>query len=203
MIYTNAGNPLAVALTPVDAGAVLDVGCGAGDNSRLLKQRNPALRIVGVTHSAAEAELAHAACDQVHVGDITNLDPTTLGGPFDTLLFSHVLEHVADPVNVLRRLLPTLKTKGSIVILVPNVLQWRVRLEFLRGRFEYADHGVLDRTHLRFYTPRTIVRELIAPIRDLHLVQTQLIGSFPLGPLRYGLLPKSLRAGIDRAATQT
>ena len=84
---------------------------------------------------------------------------------FDCLIFSHVLEHLRNPAEVVARLSRLLRTGGRVVIAVPNVLFFKVRLQFLRGDFEYdPDGGILDDTHLHFYTHRTADRYLLAGV---------------------------------------
>ena len=196
--YLNAGNPLVLSLVPEGVGRVLDVGCGGGDIARRLRPMREGVRIVGLTHSAEEAGIARAHLDAVHVLDLeTGLtDPAMAdwGAPFDLMVFSHVLEHLTDPVAVLRRCLTRLRPGGHVLIAVPNVLEWRTRLKFLAGAFDYAAHGILDRTHMRFFTYRTAPRELVAPVAGLTLLAQRGRGTVPLWPLR----PLARRSGAAR-----
>lgn len=200
--YVNAGNPLVLSMVPPGTCRVLDVGCGGGDNARHLRAANPELEVVGLTHSAEEADLAAQHMDAVHLIDLerglSDAAMTDWGAPFDLLLFSHVLEHLIEPVTVLQRCLTRLTPGGHVLIAVPNVLEWRTRMQFLRGRFVYADHGILDRTHMRFYTYETAPTELIAPIEGLELLEWQGRGSAPLGPLRRITAARGLWAALDR-----
>ncbi|PZX45756.1 methyltransferase family protein [Roseinatronobacter thiooxidans] len=204
--YVNSGNPLVLSMVPQGVRRVLDVGCGGGDNSRHLRNAHPGIAVVGLTHSAAEAEIAAPHMDVVHVIDLENgLSDAAMaawGAHFDLLLFSHVLEHLIDPVSVLRRCLTRLSPGGHVLIAVPNVLEWRTRMRFLRGYFVYADHGILDRTHMRFFTYHTAPTELVAPIDGLTLLDRQGRGSAPLGPLRRIGPARSLCAALDHAGVQ-
>jgi SAM-dependent methyltransferase len=200
--YINAGNDLVLSLVPADAGRILDVGCGAGDNARRLKQAKPDRHIVGITHSRDESEMASPFMAALHIIDIERDLETDLGGPFDLLLFSHVLEHTRDPLEVLRRFLPLLAEGGHVLIAVPNTLEWRTRLRFLRGQFNYADSGILDRTHLRFFTYQTAARELLEPLPELRLVTRKGRGALPFGRLRRRLLPGGLLRALDEAAVR-
>jgi SAM-dependent methyltransferase len=201
--YVNSGNPLVLSLVPSTANRLLDVGCGAGDNARQLRARYPQINIVGLTHNSKEAALAAPHMDAVHVLDLEHdLSAAVMeswGPLFDVLLFSHVLEHLSDPVGIIRRCLTRLAVGGHVIIAVPNVVEWRTRLQLLRGNFSYADHGILDRTHMRFYTFDTAPLELIRPVEGLQLVKRRGTGSVPLGPLRKLTIGNRVWSAVDRA----
>jgi SAM-dependent methyltransferase len=192
-------------MVPDNAIRVLDVGCGGGDNARHLKRMHPGREVVGLTHSADEASIAAPSLDAVHVvdlnGELSDRSMAEWGRPFDLLLFSHVLEHLTDPLFTLERCLMRLVPGGYVLIAVPNVLEWRTRFGFLAGRFDYADHGILDRTHMRFFTFETAPMELIAPIGGLQLLDQRGRGAFPLGPLRKFKAASRLCAAIDNAGS--
>ena len=151
--YRNAGNADLLAAVPRNGGRVLDIGCGAGDNARLLRQRGHA--VIGVTSSPAEAEVAAPDLDAVIVADVES-GPLDLGASsFDVILLSHVLEHLRDPAAVLNRMAPLLTPGGLAIVAVPNMANWRLRLQFLKGDWRRPDTGPLDRTHLQFWSFRT------------------------------------------------
>ena len=131
---------------------VLEVGAHTGFFSATLRARGCDVTALEVDPRAAAHAEAHA--DRVVVGDVE--DPTVraaLVGPFDRILFMHVLEHLVDPWGTLRACRELLAPGGRAIVLLPNVACWRVRKRlFLGGAFEYEDVGVLDRTHLRFFT---------------------------------------------------
>lgn len=131
---------------------VLDVGCARGLLAAELARRGH--EVVGIEGDPRLAEEARAARLAVVVGDAEDPDLwAALDGRFDAVVMAHVLEHLADPWQVLRLARERLAPGGAVVSLVPNVAAWRVRRDlFLHGRFEYVDSGILDRTHLRFFT---------------------------------------------------
>ena len=135
---------------------LLDVGAAGGLLSRPLSARG--WRVTAVERDAAAARELDGACERVIVADAEALPP--LGGPFHAILYGDVLEHLRDPAQVLRRVGRELAPGGRVVVSVPNVAHLWIRLSLLAGRFEYADRGILDRTHLRFFTRRTL-RELL------------------------------------------
>ena len=77
-------------------------------------------------------------------------------GTFDVVLFADALEHMAAPVDALETAQRLLRRDGRIVASIPNVAHWSVRLELLAGRFDYQPHGILDATHLRWFTEKTL-----------------------------------------------
>jgi SAM-dependent methyltransferase len=131
---------------------VLEVGANAGHFSARLRERG--CRVTAVELDARAAEAARGRADRVVPGDIE--DPRVfgqLGAGFDLILFLHVLEHLGDPWRVLRAATRLLDPGGRVLALLPNVACWRVRKRlFFRGAFEYEEVGILDRTHLRFFT---------------------------------------------------
>jgi O-antigen biosynthesis protein len=134
---------------------VLELGCATGRVTEVLKQRG--CHVVAVEYSAAAAALAARFADQIVVGSLE--DPAllaTLTGPYDVILAGDVLEHLRNPEDVLRTLKTTLAPGGCVIVSVPNIAHWSVRKELLRGRFNFTETGVMDRTHLRWFTQRTL-----------------------------------------------
>jgi 2-polyprenyl-3-methyl-5-hydroxy-6-metoxy-1,4-benzoquinol methylase len=117
-------------------------------------------RVDGHELDPAAAQRARDVCETVVVGDLQTFDPAALEPGYRLVLFGDTLEHIADPVPVLRGLRRKLTDDGHLVVSVPNVANWAVRLGLLVGRFEYRDRGILDRTHLRFYTRRSLAHML-------------------------------------------
>ena len=132
---------------------VLEVGCSSG----ALTERIRALGcvVVGVEQRPEAAAKAMRFCESVLVGNIEHMPLDLKPSSFDVLLLIDVLEHLVDPVSTVRRLVPLLRPSGRVVVALPNVAHWSIRLRLLRGRFDYEESGILDRTHLHFYTLKT------------------------------------------------
>lgn len=145
-----------IAIRMVPSGSrVLDVGCGTGDLARLLGVECRA-KVVGIEPDPVRAERAASAGIQVYTGYLTPELASELG-QFDVVLFADVLEHVPNPQALLLLARAVLKPGGSLVVSVPNVAHWSVRLCLLRGKFEYWSEGIMDATHLRWFTAKTIM----------------------------------------------
>jgi SAM-dependent methyltransferase len=197
-VYDNAANPALCALLGPGSRRVLDVGCGAGQNAAWLTDRHPGISIMGITRSPAEAEQARPHLERCWVLDLERDFPADLAAErFDAILCSHVLEHLRAPSLVLGRLARLLARGGCVLIAVPNVLGWRQRLAFLSGRFEYTSDGVLDSTHLRFFTYDTADRYLLAETPELGLDEKHVTGNVPLWWLRRHVLPSAWSSRLD------
>lgn len=139
-----------------DGSRVLDVGCASGYLGRILQQQGCTL-----TGIEADAEAAATAPFRVVIGDLVDADlRAEVGGPFDTILCGDVLEHLADPAGTLDWLAGLLAPGGIVVVSVPNIGHWTGRRALVRGRFPQEDHGLFDRTHLRWFT-RESARALV------------------------------------------
>jgi SAM-dependent methyltransferase len=162
--YIERPNPALVALADEHvlggrtAPRLLDVGCGCGANARALVERAPGARIVGIEPNPRAAALAAEVCSDVFCGELEAwLQTPRSDERFDGVVLSDVLEHVADPVGFLRRLLAAPAVQQAVwIISVPNYAVWYNRARTLAGRFDYWWSGLYDRTHLRFYTRRSI-----------------------------------------------
>lgn len=130
---------------------VLEFGCNTGETSAILK--NNGCRVVGVEVNEAAAKIAEGACEKIIVGDVEKDEIwQKIKGEFDVIIFADILEHLVNPDRVLRKAKKYLKKNGFVIVSLPNVANWRVRFSLLFGKFNYAPTGILDDTHLRFYT---------------------------------------------------
>lgn len=138
--------------------SVLELGCGAGATGALALGHGKCGTWVGIErHGAAASEAARVLTDVV-VGDVDCLDIPYAEASFDLLLMGEVLEHLPDPEATLRRLVRFLKPGGAALASTPNIGHWRIIAGLLVGRFDYEAQGVMDRTHLKWFTPRSLKR---------------------------------------------
>jgi len=132
----------------------LDVGAADGFLSERLTAQG--WSVTALERDPDLAARARGRCKEVVVADL-EAAPPLLHGPFDAIVYGDVLEHVSDPRATLVALDRTLAPGGTVIVSVPNVAHIWIRLSLLGGRFDYADRGILDRTHLRFFTRRTLL----------------------------------------------
>lgn len=144
---------LAMVLDPC---CVLDVGCATGYLASELARRG--CRVFGIEQSPEAAAQAAKPCESVWTADLDAFDLPPCDLLFDCMIFADILEHTRDPAGNLRKLLPRLRPGGRIICSLPNVANWRVRFALLFGRFDYTALGILDETHLRFFTARSARR---------------------------------------------
>ena len=193
MIYGALNEPV-LARVPKTAKRLLDIGCGSGALGRKIKEELDC-HVVGVTFSEAEAAIAGHHLDEVLVCDLNSFELPPID-QFDCIICSHVLEHLYEPNEVLRRLRRSLSPGGTLIVALPNVMYWRQRLEFLRDNFKYTEGGLMDRTHYRFFDWAT-AQELLKG-SGYAVVDARADGRFPLSRFlsRAG-------EGLDRAALKT
>ena len=132
---------------------ILDVGSASGYLGKVWRERGH--YVAGIEYDAAVAERARQYYDAFEVADVETFS-FPYRREFDYIVFADVLEHLRDPAAVLRRCIPALKDSGKLIISVPNIANWVIRLSLSFGRFDYMDKGILDRTHMRFFTLRTL-----------------------------------------------
>jgi SAM-dependent methyltransferase len=150
-------NPDLFTLMPSDSSSVLEFGCSSGALAREYKKVNPLARYVGVEISDEYAQLARRFCDHVFELDVDSVpdsfyDENSL---VDCWVFGDVLEHLKDPWRVLRQIRRVIG-KGCVVACIPNAQHWSVQARLCAGSFQYEDAGLMDRTHLRWFTRQTI-----------------------------------------------
>jgi glycosyltransferase involved in cell wall biosynthesis/Flp pilus assembly protein TadD/SAM-dependent methyltransferase len=138
-------------LIPESASTILEVGCAAGMTGRELKKR-PGVFVAGVENDPSAAQLAREVLDDVVEGNIEEIDLPYSDNSFDCILFADVLEHLVDPLSVLKKIRKYLKPEGTVVASIPNVQFMGLIHHLVDGNWTYQKEGILDETHLRFFT---------------------------------------------------
>ena len=146
-----------LALLVGEGKTVLDVGCATGYTASVLRARG--CRVDGIEYDTSVAEEAAKHVDRLEVGDVQSMDLVGLFGAssYDAIVFGDVLEHLTQPDAVLKACLPLLKPGGAVVASIPNIAHGAVRLALLQGRFAYTRTGLLDETHVRFFTRDSVL----------------------------------------------
>jgi GT2 family glycosyltransferase/SAM-dependent methyltransferase/thioredoxin-like negative regulator of GroEL len=159
--YYGHARPEVQALVSENANLVLDLGCGSGLLGKGLKEKNPARTVVGIEYVADVAAQAREFLDEVYSGDATKIVTRFMESHFDAVVMADFLEHIADPEAMLREIRRILKPTGKLILSIPNVRHWSVVKDLLEGRWTYEDAGILDRTHLKFFTWQSLVKTLL------------------------------------------
>lgn len=141
----------------VDSGIerVLDIGCACGITGESLKRKG-IKEVVGVEFDKNACQQASRRLDSVFYGDVQKINLPFRAGYFDCIIYADVLEHLVDPWSLLARQNRLLKEGGTVIASIPNIRHYRVIKKLLKGEWDYEEKGVLDSTHLRFFTLKSI-----------------------------------------------
>ena len=178
---------------------VLDVGCASGYLAEALSARGCEVWGIDVNGAALEAAKTHCAETFAADLDVTPLSRILGDRKFDAIVFGDVLEHVRDPLEILESARRHLNASGYIVASIPNVGHGAVRLALLSGRFEYQELGILDETHLRFFTRKTIDELLLYAGFSIDELRQTILPLFE----ESDLVPKVRRDEFSAATIQT
>jgi 2-polyprenyl-3-methyl-5-hydroxy-6-metoxy-1,4-benzoquinol methylase len=167
-------------LIPRDS-KVLEIGPGPGHMTQAM--RNRGCDVTGIEINEELARCSQQFCSKLIIGDIEtlDLDRELNGGQFDVVLLGDVLEHLKNPENLLTKLKKYLTPSGSLVVSLPNVAHGSVRLALLQGDFKYQSEGLLDSTHLKFFTWETIRAVFRRTGYDIQKVKRIQVGIFHSG----------------------
>jgi len=139
--------------------SIIEIGSGSGVLAKAIKHRSPATQYIGVEIDPEYAILSSRYCDLVFTGNIEtptgelrNYIKTT-----SALIFSDVLEHLYNPWQTLKFLRSEISNECSIYASIPNIQHWSIIFGLISGNFDYAESGLLDKTHIRFFTKKTII----------------------------------------------
>jgi len=173
---------------------ILDIGCGTGATGLALKRNGQAGEVCGIELIKAAADEAAKNLDHVVVGNIEEMEIPFEHGSFDYVLATDVLEHLYNPWKTLHRMAKFLRKGGHVIVIVPNTQNWRIVRDLVfRGDWGYVQKGLLDKTHIRFFTKKTLFEML----EDAGFRNVEIIPGFRLHPRGYrASLINSLTFGL-------
>jgi 2-polyprenyl-3-methyl-5-hydroxy-6-metoxy-1,4-benzoquinol methylase len=193
--YFGNTRPEVRAMIPRHCHQIVDVGCGAGSLGAALKEEGPYREVRGIEPIEKVASIAERVLDAVQRGTADDGPPSDWPQP-DCVIFADVLEHMPDPWTTLSKWSSQLAPGTCFVFSVPNIGHFSVIIGLLRGRFDYAESGPLDRTHLRFFTPKStddLVRQA-----GLVIEETRRVLVYPLGRIGRRALGPFITIAINR-----
>lgn len=199
--YYQHARPEIMALVPRTARRILDVGCGAGALGAQIRARQTA-ELHGIELNEKVAQESRCHFDYVWQGAVESVLPELENQSYDCIIIADVLEHLVDPLNTLAKLKAKLTNHGKLIASIPNIQNWEVISDLLQGRWEYRNEGILDKTHLRFFTQKSI-REMFwsSGFRILKLSNTESAHSLPRRLLtvlrREGLISRSFERDVN------
>ncbi len=172
---------------------ILDIGCGTGSMAYQLKINNSA-EVWGIEPVESAANKAREVLDRVFHSPVETALDKLPDFYFDSIIFADVLEHLVDPYTVLSKIKYKLAPDGFVVVSLPNVRHWSVIRDLLAGNWNYAEYGILDNTHLRFFTRKT-VNELF--VNAGFQIEDFLTNILDMGEFPAGLVNLLMSNGID------
>ena len=153
--YFDQPRPEIVELIPKDAKTILEIGCASGVMGELIKKRQNCV-ITGIDMNPVAVQKAVKRLDHVICGDAFQVLPALPDQAYDLVIMADMLEHVVDTQRLLELVATKLSKAGKLIISVPNVRHWSILRDLLQGDWTYVETGILDNTHLRFFTPRSL-----------------------------------------------
>lgn len=191
--FGQARQPVVEAIPP-GRHRILEIGSGDGSTLIACKRQGRAEEIVGVELVESAATRSRRHLDEVHIGDVEQVLAESVEGPFDYIIAADVLEHLLDPWTVTRTLHEMLRPGGRLIATMPNVRNWRVLRDLVvLGKWNYVDAGILDRTHLRFFTAASM-RSMLADA-DFEVMQMSSLGA------KSARIANRLPRGLSEVAT--
>jgi len=193
--YRNSGNWDVLKFIEENS-VVLDVGCGGGDNAKILKEKN--CTVDGITISEAELKDASVFLRKGYLHDLEKgLPDAVRGNQYDYVICSHVLEHICYPDKLLSDIRASLKEDGKLIVALPNIMHYQSRWQLMKGNFNYQSAGIWDNTHFKWYTFKTGASLL--EDNGFAIVEKTVTGQLPAASFFSKILPgKSAAALYDR-----
>jgi 2-polyprenyl-3-methyl-5-hydroxy-6-metoxy-1,4-benzoquinol methylase len=200
--YFSQARPEMEHFVPSTAKHILDVGCGEASFGARLKEKLGA-EIWGVELIPSIAEVARSRLDRVLCGDVMQQLDQIPDQHFDCIILNDVIEHLVDPYRMLIAMKEKLTTKGVIVSSIPNIRYFRNLFDIvIRGEFRYQEGGILDKTHLRFFTKKSIIEMFeslgyrIRRLEGINATPSWRVGLFNLATFGYFNDTKYVQFGV-------
>jgi len=154
-VYSNSSSSL-IYSSVREGSVVLDIGCSTGNMADKLTKEKGCM-VDGIEPDADDARVARKRCRIVLEKDVNHYNFSDLtNGSYDYIILCNVLEHLTNPENTLKNCKKLLKKDGKILFSVPNISNITTRMDLLFGSFDYEDEGILDRTHYKYFTKKTL-----------------------------------------------
>jgi 2-polyprenyl-3-methyl-5-hydroxy-6-metoxy-1,4-benzoquinol methylase len=190
--YYSLSRPEMLEYIPKNSKIILDVGCGYGYFGRLVKDKMNST-VWGIELDDVAGESAKSNLDNVFIGDVFDIIETLPKQHFDCIVFNDILEHLVDPYTLLEKTKSLLTNQGVVVCSIPNVRYiGNLKRLLISKQWKYEDFGILDKTHLRFFTKKSIIETMeilgfdIITIKGINQVKTfkfNLLNALFLGTL--------------------
>lgn len=199
--YYDRVNPELLRMIPPGLSSVVEIGCGAGSLGAAYKAANPGCHWHGLEINPEAAALACSRLDSVTVADIDQGDAMAAlsDRPVDAFIYGDVLEHLREPWEVVRLHAGRLQSGGLAIACIPNVQNWTLIENLLRGQWPYQPEGLMDRTHIRWFT----LDGMISLFRDAGLVPLDMVPRMVATRGHEGFVsrmePVIAAMGLDRA----
>jgi 2-polyprenyl-3-methyl-5-hydroxy-6-metoxy-1,4-benzoquinol methylase len=174
--------------------AVLEIGCGAGATGQEVKRAHPGVTYTGIEIDPQAASEARKVLDQVFTGNVERMRLEEYGvqkHSFDVIICADVLEHLYDPWSIVSAFHEYLKPGGRVVASIPNVQNIRLLQNLVGGRWAYSNQGLLDATHIRFFTLQSIVEMFVRNGYQIEQIISSCDADMPAG----GTWPSDLDLG--------
>ncbi len=184
---------------PLSARRVVEVGCSSGALAREYKKLNPQCHYIGIEIDASYAAQATEYCDEVHCLNIEQLqlDEMPCMHKTDCWIFGDTLEHLVNPWQTLKNIRVFMNIDSTLLACIPNAQHWSVQARLFTGMFVYEDKGLLDKTHLRWFTRKTIISLFESTGYHIQSLTPRVFNEPGLERLKPGLIAMAKAIGCD------
>ncbi len=179
--------------------SVLDIGCASGYFAKELHRKK--CKVTGIDMDREALHEARKYCDKVILGNLDLLDKKLLPKQtFDYVLLLDVIEHLLHFNELLVALKPHLAQNGKLIISTPNIAHLSIRLKLLSGNFDYTEYGILDNTHVHFFTRNSLINILLSDGYKIEIIKASAdFGQIPQVGRLLRHLPKEIQWQITKA----